>query len=155
MWAHYSSCHTGVCIALSTSSLQDLIHQLKREFGLPGELVKVDYAAQYPLIDVFGDEFQWGEWSRMMISTKSTHWAYEEEYRFFVRSRIYDKPLEHRCHILPDGAISKVILGARMSEETRQEILTMLAARTDIAVEEARLKEYEFGLEFNRVDSDR
>lgn len=72
-WSHYADHHRGVCLGFEVDDQY---------------LTKVTYQAERPELASFKAMQAAGaltrEWLMQAISTKFSHWAYEEEYRVFV-----------------------------------------------------------------------
>lgn len=103
MWSHYADCHQGICIGFHTIYLL-----LDRNLVM---LNKVNYARQFPKFNKVT--------SLPIITTKSTLWKYENEYRL----------INIDCHSLiefPKAAIKEVIIGYRMKDEIKTKLLDYL-----------------------------
>jgi hypothetical protein len=70
MWSHYSNSHQGFCVGLDKFMLFDIIRGV---FG------KVTYRSEFPKADLFDDETPKN--LIQILTTKSNHWKYENEYR--------------------------------------------------------------------------
>ncbi len=120
MWAHYAKHHQGFCFGVDTQKLLALQRELAPSILL--DLHKVTYSELMPRINFFesmqspnGDE----DLVRL-VTTKSTHWEYEHEYRLML--------WKHPNTSLPIGfdAINEIILGCRIKPEDKQSILSLL-----------------------------
>ena len=143
-WAHYADAHKGICVGLSTQALQDFSDYLYARWSIPGDLLQVKYVNDYPVMDAFADTYEVGDWSNVVVRTKSTHWKHEEEYRLIIGT----EENTERSYSLRKDAIRVVILGAMMPEESKQEIRSILEPKEpQVAIVQAELKEYSFGLD--------
>ncbi|MBI4774518.1 MAG: DUF2971 domain-containing protein [Deltaproteobacteria bacterium] len=107
MWAHYASNHRGVIIEFDHGALVDEEHQV-RSF-------KVNYQDSLPNLCQYRAAVESGdpvEFSKLFFCTKSTEWKNEQEWRFFTEPA--DSFLD-----LPEGSITRVILGAKMPDMTK------------------------------------
>jgi hypothetical protein len=99
---------------------------------------QVSYAAAYP-------EFRLTDnvdlnWVRRYLSTKSSVWKYEKEWRIF-----YHTP---EIQFAPSEELSAVILGCMMSGEDREEVIKWVTSRsTPTRVYEARRDEGAFRIQ--------
>ncbi len=125
MWSHYAAKHKGICV----------------EFGTNNEVVcaalKVQYCDEYPYLDLSDDGL---EQSLMPLISKSSEWAYEDEYRLIAQERnaaFGDETLMMDEHMLklPLRSIKSVIVGCSMPDVERKEvnaIITELGGAVDI-----------------------
>lgn len=78
-----------------------------------------------------------------ILLTKSNRWAYEAEWRILK----YDGPGVEQ---FPETSLSAVILGCQMPEKDKDIIRNLVSRRgSKLQIKEARIKEYEFGLEID------
>lgn len=105
MWSHYAVSHTGFCVGIDKFALFKTIE---------GQLGPVIYSNQFPKIGIF-DKSEEG--LNRILTTKSVEWQYEEEFRI---SKIYSAK---KVYNLPNEAILEIILGNKMTEENKQEII--------------------------------
>lgn len=68
MWAHYADSHKGACL---TFNAMELIKRFR-------SIYPVEYVNDFPKVSFIKNH---NEAVNRIISTKSTHWAYEKEYR--------------------------------------------------------------------------
>lgn len=154
MWSHYADCHRGAVIELKCIPEKDTA---------PCAAHPVIYR---PDIPVMGTADQWvrhilgepvPELDRLFevyAFTKSSHWAYEQEWRCLAESPdgAHDVAELVELNALFPEEISAVFLGCRISDEHRDEILRLVAARTPHAkVFQARQSETKFKLVFDPV----
>lgn len=130
MWSHYAASHYGFCVGFDKYLL----------YGeTMGMLSPVIYAKEIPSVGLFDDNLE--GFTRVLI-TKSTDWEYEDEYRVTkingFRTRVP----------LPDQAIVEIVLGYKMPEVEKQEVVDL--ARTKFP--HARVFESQMNLENFKMD---
>ena len=99
MWSHYSDGHRGYCFEIDTSIF------------LP---TKVKYRKRYPKFDLSNASSS----LNILLRTKSTHWKYEREWRYF--SKLVG-PLE-----IENNSIKSVIIGSQMDEKNIANLLNIV-----------------------------
>lgn len=115
MWSHYADSHRGVCIEYATSD--DLL------FGC--ELIRVRYATKYPALS--SSDTPDRKYIRKYLSTKSNRWKHEREWRIIHHDPgLKDIPPENEANDL-----AAVILGCKISNEDRDEIVRAVQSRAD------------------------
>lgn len=150
MWAHYSQEHKGICVGLSTTKLLDVSDMIFTEHDIPGALVKVEYAEDYPIIDVLADDYESGEWMDKAVSIKSLDWKYEEEYRLIIAAESIS---ERKC-CLPVDSITEVIIGVRSDEPMKKEVLSLLREHNlNAKIFQAELADLKFGLKLRPLEN--
>ena len=122
MWAHYSGGHSGVCLVLNAAS-----------FVTNYSLIEVQYRAEVPKWSVIKKRFSYGEslkynrdFDQVVLGTKYSDWAYEEEYRLISPTR--------GKNILDPECVAGVILGARMAQSRKDEIKASVTSSLPHAV---------------------
>jgi hypothetical protein len=131
MWSHYSQKHTGIVLEFKPGSFF-------------AEAFEVNYQEKYPNIRIYDDDL-----ARMKagILTKSTHWAYEKEYRVIEYTKgpgVYD---------FSGNLLTGVIFGCRMPEERKIQIRDWISKRHfKPAIYQASLKKREYGLNIELVN---
>lgn len=142
MWSHYGASHSGFVVCYKPS-VTDALEELPNRYA-GGD---VNYSDQVPQLRWFS-----GSQSEMLASilgTKSTEWAYEEEYRVITHgpagaSAIFEK-------VDPDQ-IAGVILGARASSELVAKAMAVQKIRNGFIVERVTAKPGGFALTAYPVD---
>jgi hypothetical protein len=151
MWAHYAQQHTGFVIEFDADNL--FFHQRRTESDEFGYLRKVNYSVNRPNVVLTKVT------STDMFLTKSKDWEYEQEWRMLrplkdaTEIREIDGETIHLFH-LPKTCITQVIFGARMTEEKRHEIRSIISANTDLShvkISEAVLDEEKFKLNLSEL----
>jgi hypothetical protein len=105
MWSLYAGRFAGVAIALELDPQR-----------LPSHPVR--YTRRLPTIDVATS----GDAALRALTTKTSHWAYEREWRLLSQAR----------HIPVPGAVLQVILGMRMPREIMEIIVRVARAHTHV-----------------------
>ncbi|WP_330746979.1 DUF2971 domain-containing protein [Chryseobacterium sp. CP-77] len=111
MWSHYTNSHKGYCIGFDKKILFELIE---------GTLGKINYEKKMPYIPLFDDT---GLGANNILFTKSKDWEYEDEYRIkkhFAADKVY---------IFPNEAVKEVILGMKLTEEEKDDILKIIKSK--------------------------
>jgi hypothetical protein len=129
MWSHYSNKHTGFCFGVDTRRLEEIMRQRAEYNDELLEVLKVDYRESIPqinffeaLTDIDDGSSQKGDIKRF-INTKSSHWAYEKEYRLVY----WDHPATaYQIGIEP---INEVYLGCRVSDEDRAAMIKVVESK--------------------------
>jgi len=124
MWSHYARNHSGICIEFSCSNL------------VFSGAFKVQYGQNYPTFDLTDAS---DERVLLPLVSKSSAWAYEDEYRLLAQERLHavSKSLitDRNYLALPIGAVQSVILGCLCPLEIEQEIRDVLNKQSpDIVV---------------------
>jgi len=110
MWAHYAHNHTGLCVQLRP--VMDLAALIAHP---------VEYSDTYPVLSDVLKPVK----SRdvLPILRKSTHWAYEEEWRIVAQ----EEPNSHRA--FAPAAMGAVILGMRITDADKAYVLSLMDER--------------------------
>lgn len=147
MWAHYGCHHTGFCVGLDTDVLFRLQSELVDQKILL-DLITVSYDEKIPRInfyqsmldaDVRGDIIT-------MISTKSDHWKYEQEYRLVCWDKV-GTSLD-----VGQEAIAEIILGCKIEPGDKKRLLQICKNRgLGARIYQAEREEYNFELSFTRI----
>ena len=134
MWSHYSDSHKGVCIEYATSD--------KKLFGCG--LTKVRYSKKYPRFAATkGFDLKT---TRRYLSTKSSHWKHEREWRIFYHGL--------GVQTFPGKELSAVYLGCAILPEDRDEIIEVVRQRpTKARVYQASLDSESFRLRMEPLDT--
>jgi hypothetical protein len=135
MWSHYAKNHSGYCIGLNEAKLRKIS---KIEYG---GLVHYPLDNKFPSVHPMMDE---NDSFYLKFFTKSKDWNYEEEYRI-VNFIPPDKDIDSSNRLLKYNAdfIDEVILGIKMNESDRKEIID-LCKNLNVKVYQAVEKNFEF-----------
>ncbi len=151
MWAHYASSHAGFVIGFdnqhsyfdSRKGPGDELHYLRK-------VKYVDQRPNLPMNELTGDD---------MFLTKSSHWAYENEWRILrplqEADRVIDKGSEAiYLFSFPPEIIRTVILGHCISDELRNKILAVLRSNmgySKVEILQAKIDSQDYKLDFELV----
>ncbi|HWR44837.1 DUF2971 domain-containing protein [Sporomusa sp.] len=151
MWAHYALSHEGYVIGFD--SMHPYFHEQKGPDDELRYLRKVEYREirpVFPMVEMSGVE---------VFLVKSTQWAYEQEWRIARPLQEADKiidaqPFSVYLFQFPAAAIQEVILGCRMQDEVKKEIIATLTASPQfqhVRLFQVAPDEMGFKLRFNQV----
>lgn len=153
MWSHYADSHRGLVLGIDT----DLICDSCRE------PLQVTYSSQRaPLNHRFNrDPSHYQELLIALITTKSLHWSYEQEYRILFeleecsRSQTPDGSQIYLYSIAPKSIV-RVILGSRVLRQTATLVATELRKPhfSHVVLEQASLHPDEFAVDLRAVSLD-
>lgn len=110
MWSHYADGHRGICLELDTVALEPHFPDIH----------PVIYSNVAPSVDVFGTPPEM-ELAKAMCLTKAEEWQYEKEWRVL-------SPTAGSQQIV-GWALTKVILGTRISADDRRRVSEWVANR--------------------------
>ncbi|MPM31140.1 hypothetical protein SDC9_77693 [bioreactor metagenome] len=118
MWAHYADGHTGICLEWDFPYEQRIEY-----FSLPKGVEKqvplilqpISYSNERPVSNIFENTKQSAEQLYRSVITKSTDWAYENEYR------LIQPGYTGKAHYEP-FRLSGIIIGYKASQEQILEI---------------------------------
>ncbi|MEJ2745338.1 MAG: DUF2971 domain-containing protein [bacterium] len=151
MWSHYSEGHTGAVIRFRC------IPKLDTPLCAA---VPIDYSDKLPAIANLGEwvkyitgqhELDLGNLFLRFACTKSTHWAYEKEWRCIDSKKTANTKLFEFTHIYAEE-ISAVYLGCKMEAQKRQELLQSLRDKLQhVEVYECSKDQKEYTLNFTKI----
>jgi hypothetical protein len=137
MWAHYAHNHKGVCLGFDLPIYQDAATKLGDKIGYVGELIEMDKRI---LTDT---EYNQGM-QDIAKRTKSIHWEYEQEWRYWFSLNDSEKQNKMDNLLITFFAdfdnnlvLREVILGAR-SECSTKNIRDLLKPSDDVKFTTAR-----------------
>lgn len=139
MWSHYSEGHRGFCIELNTDyePLNDNIR-----------LFKVMYSDSIPtvsLVDIFVNKEEEAIKPLMaMITTKSNHWSYENEWRLFHMKG------DQSIHMNPK-AFTAIYFGCMMPFD-HKEIIAMILRDSPTKLYEISRSDDKFSVRYEKVE---
>jgi hypothetical protein len=124
MWAHYANQFRGICISYNFSRL------LK---ALPNstKFVRMYYNESVPTLHPSSRNSQ--QLARMVLSYKNYRWLYEREWRMFAD--------QGAIHYEDAKCITRVYLGARISNEDKRKVIEVLE-ELEIPISEMKVDEY-------------
>lgn len=159
MWAHYASNHEGAVLGFDPRAATDFF----------ATLAPVVYRELYPTdgnakkyVDYFlGRKMELDENSGLEFVTesfysKSSHWAYEREWRV-IRSHDGDPTGDHKAYDInsqlvevPAEAFAAIYLGCRMpSDTTSQAIDAVQSINPRVKIFKSRISRKAYSIEFN------
>jgi hypothetical protein len=131
MWSHYGDAHRGICVAFDFVSLNTICP------------MPMTYSSERPSYNMFRNVVALEE---LGFLRKSLDWAYEEEWRsvgLWWSGR----------HVLPEGSLVGVILGAGISNDDRTEVVDwVLDSGRSIEVSQAAFEPKTYRLSFSPVE---
>jgi hypothetical protein len=138
MWAHYTGGHNGVCIKFHCTEKNHVDDFFERAYP-------VQYQKQLPKVNFYTD----GPIKKMQafILTKSEHWNYEQEWRIIVPDAIR----KSRYISVPEGVITAIYLGCKITDKNRDVILQNIGA---IPAFQAKRKPDAYGLYFEPISDE-
>jgi hypothetical protein len=130
MWSHYAKWHTGFCLEFETDDL------------FFSQVHPVEYTSTLPCVNL-PDAWDTSVGSHTEgLLTKAKEWEYEREWR------IIDLKNGVGVHLFPPAILHGVILGCRISEEDRQQVVEWCKGRSPRpTLCQARKKKMEYGLD--------
>ncbi|MFM7852436.1 MAG: DUF2971 domain-containing protein [Flammeovirgaceae bacterium] len=133
MWAHYGDNHKGVCLEFNVEYDQTFFKDLR----------VVNYAEEYPKIDYIAKQ---KSAITEIVTTKSTHWRYEEEYRSCKKN--------HGAITFKAEALKSVIFGCRVDESTITQTIEVIKAAGfgHVNFVKAIPKKDSYGLDFSYIE---
>ena len=150
MWAHYALNHEGFVIGFDElHPYFDCRKGLKDELRYLRKVKYVERRPNLPMIQLTGEN---------ILLTKSSQWAYENEWRILRPLQEADKVIEdsiHPIHLFsfPPEIIRTIILGDRISAGLKDRIIQIVSDKekyTSIEVLQATQDEQEYKLNFQR-----
>jgi hypothetical protein len=137
MWSHYSNYHTGFVVGFDTSILDT-----HSEFDCIEPLI---YQVDYPIIHPAKDDLDVKFHKKFFY--KSTLWSYEHEWR------ISKNHIKNRIIKLTTDSIIEIILGCRMSQKDKNDILKKIDKHLskNIKIYQAVKKDCNFGLDIMQI----
>ncbi|MBN4080772.1 hypothetical protein JYT44_00265, partial [Caldithrix abyssi] len=112
------------------------------------DMVKINYQDEIPTINFFSSMLsaEYRDDIITLLSTKSSHWQYEDEYRLTLWERI------NHGLIFPKILIKQIYLGCNISEDNRNSILRILG-KNDMETEvyQSLTSDKRFELTFTQI----
>jgi len=145
MWGHYTNNHKGFVIGFDSD--HPFFSKRRSEHDEFGFLRKVEYQTQRPQVTLSDTS------SPVWFQTKSSHWAYEKEWRIVrvlseATQRIDRSPFPICLFEFPPDAALEIIVGMRADPSTVQAIQSLSAAFPKAGLFNAREVASEYGLKF-------
>lgn len=129
MWSHYANSHRGFCVGFNIKRIEEYFEKYCDDTECPILLYKVKYERLFPEL-VLGPDFNDPSIVIDALTTKAEEWKYEHEWRYILT--LPEALMSQIDFILklPDGIISEVILGCRMSRERIDEIVGIVEGKS-------------------------
>jgi hypothetical protein len=152
MWSHYADSHKGFCVGLDLNQIvydKDTQEQFLKEAKIMVRCYEVHYYKEYPILEFHLDQRPDIESAMEAVQpllAKSENWSYENEWRLitFFRNKFFIK--------FKKTALKYLYLGCMMKETTKREILEIVQSNyPSLEVYQSKMKEKEFGLDFQRI----
>ncbi|WP_223668938.1 DUF2971 domain-containing protein [Kangiella shandongensis] len=149
MWAHYADNHKGFCIEYEYNPREVACCQ-----GGKFAMYPVSYTSKLPKFSLNEVVFAPKEMTEKLLATKSTHWAYENEYRLIY---FPCKPQNNKSGELvsiPTGLkVTKIISGLNFkgNEEVTEDKLTEIAKELEIEHLKIKHSELDYSLEAKKT----
>lgn len=126
MWAHYANNHKGFCLVFDEQKMKN-----SGLFGMGGN---IRYSKDFPKID---PRMRGIEKALQQTYTKAIDWSYEQEYRLATYFFPKEPSLEDRIIKFPKDCLIEIILGMRMLENDKNEIIE-IANKMEIPISQAQ-----------------
>ena len=143
LWSHYANSHKGFCVVYKAEAMIQYLNERNDIIGWDNEngyhgysdILEVDYKPECPELDVVSPDKK--KEINKRLSTKSSEWKYEGEYRaIFIDKTNF-------AEYLPNDLIKKIVLGCRMPEAHKNEIIPVVL----IEIEEIFIDVVKYGYE--------
>lgn len=137
MWSHYADCHRGVCLELTITTSEKL-HEVRYSKTRP----------QFYFADMRQQDRNEARFRNSIISTlttKSTLWAYEKEWRCIDSGGPGERHLPH-------GMLTGIVFGWHTSDRDKQMIREWVASGgQQVTFYQAEQREGAFALDIKRI----
>ena|SRR5437660_1885844 len=153
MWAHYANHHTGAVVRLGCVRERDSVLLAA---------IPVKYSDRAPYIGTLEEwirhltgqkQLDYDGLFQKLVTTKSTHWAYEKEWRVINLRQSEEDGLHMYNSFLPEE-IEAVYFGCRATNPDIENIVQkMHPDLSHVEFLKARKKKWEYGLEFERIET--
>ncbi len=120
LWSHYAGGHKGFSVGLNAQYLIRHLESLCNKRGFILEHFEVEYRKELPDLEPFLEDNR--EWFLQRFRYKASDWSYEQEYRFLLMKDL-DLENPERVVQIPPECISEVILGCKLDDTTKAEIM--------------------------------
>jgi Protein of unknown function (DUF2971) len=141
LWSHYADSHKGICIGFDANRPPIAVS------------MKVHYQDDYPEI-----EYPLAKGAKGFVPalTKSTSWAYEQEFRSILVPTAPDQPPHNETSFFLEAeTITNIYLGANISDAHRDFVLSLVArSRITPQVWQSVISSNSFSISFRQVHLD-
>jgi len=152
MWSHYADKHSGVVFKFKCLPEYDTTLCAATPVNYQTELPKMANLEEYVKHLTGQKRIDMSKKTTEFIYTKSAHWRYEKEWRLYtIRDEENDQKYVD-LEILPEE-IDGLILGCKITEEDREEILQLLNEKGlhHTQVLQAKKNDHRFALDFDEI----
>jgi len=155
MWSHYANAHKGFCIGHNILELnKSLTNYLGERTDLTIDLKKIEYTGEYPLCKPDSNDIDNVDYLLRIFEIKYLDWKYEREYRYIMTGSVnrLNNIDEFRKVIIEKEIITEVILGCKMSDDNKKELLSCLKKDyPHTKIYQAIIKKNSFALDFKDI----
>ena len=137
MWSHYAKNHTGFVLGFDTNLFLN-----NSDFDY---IENVKYCTEYPIIKSIGENDDFYK----KFFHKSNDWQYEKEWRL-SKNHIKD-----RLYVIPKEAITELIIGCKMNNKTKSEIVDIAknSLGSNLKIYQAKKDIENFKLNINLIEN--
>ena len=136
MWSHYAEEHTGIVIGFDSSCFDRLY-----------KVFYSDKRVRLPLSSTVSGEVM-KSFAEKVMTTKSSQWQYEEEWRRIISSNDVEKNGNLLLKSFPMKSVLSVYFGCRMSDAHKLQLQSIISRYPNPRVMQAKLHQRDFALEF-------
>jgi hypothetical protein len=146
MWAHYSEGHHGIRISFDTNKLQ------LKSMG-PHEVTYQDERIRFDAKKIFWEDEDEFNLMKNVLTTKSSAWEYEHEYRWFISNVECFSNEKYDFIKINANAIVRVDIGVNSTTAFRNKLIKLIKTKEyfHIDVRLAELDEKEFKLNYQKM----
>jgi hypothetical protein len=147
MWGHYANCHQGYAVGFDSDELLKFLKSHSNEDKVI-YLGRVNYEKELPYFPMPCNSEE-NDTFKISLGTKFKNWKYEEEHRFLI---INPNGIENRVVKFPCQLVKEVIIGERIDNESRNEILcAVLKNYPNAVLKEVKLNLHTYKLEVEEI----
>lgn len=136
MWSYYANSHKGICIGFDSEKLFKITE---------GTIGAVTYSENLPQMHLSDINKAYSFYERL-ISTKSSDWSHENEYRLTKIG------LANKIITVPLNTIKEIIFGCKTEFDQKRDIVEFIKANNkDCKIFEASMSKSKFKLDITRI----
>lgn len=136
MWSYYANSHKGICIGFNSEKLFKITE---------GTIGAVTYSENLPQMQLSDINKAYSFYERL-ISTKSSDWQHEKEYRL-TKIGLANKIIK-----VPLNTIKEIIFGCKTEFDQKRDIVEFIKANNkDCKIFEASMSKSKFKLDITRI----
>lgn len=148
MWAHYADKHYGV--VLKFDILKDASF-----FMTP---YPMNYVDNYPVFNYIRDDHFKGKGylAKLLVETKSTDWAYENEIRIMKPDANIYNPVDYLDFSINKEAIVEILFGCQVDDKKKKGFVLLAKDKgwNNLIFQQSKKKQWAFGMDFMAYDID-